>query len=130
MRGECTDPGSKEICGCGVFLDQSDSRGNMCRQLVQSYQCTAARRATLHTHPHLQRERKEANCIWSVKVHQDHCLEINIAVITQEHYQSLLPPPYTHKVPHPQLGSDQYSFGSPQAALFDMEKSEKHTRKQ
>lgn len=48
-----TDPGSMEICGCGVFLGQSDIQDSMCRQLVQSYQCTAARKVTQHTHPHL-----------------------------------------------------------------------------
>lgn len=61
--GGCTDPSSKEICGCGVFLGRSGSRGNTCRQLVQSYQCTAARRATLHTRPRLQGEGEEADGI-------------------------------------------------------------------
>lgn len=59
MRRECADPGSMEICGCGVSLGRSDTRGNMCRQHAQSYQCTAARRATLHTHPRLRRERRQ-----------------------------------------------------------------------
>lgn len=63
MRRWCTDPDSKEICGCGVFLGRSDNLDNMCRQLVQSYQCTAARRAMLHTHPRLQIEGEEAESV-------------------------------------------------------------------
>lgn len=56
--GWTTDLDSKEICGCGVFLGRSDSRGNTCRQLVRSCRCTAAHRGMQHTHPRLWRERE------------------------------------------------------------------------
>lgn len=69
IRRECTDPGSKEICGCGVSLGQSDSRGNMCRQLVQSYQCTAAHRAMPRTHPRLQRREGRQRVDWVCQAH-------------------------------------------------------------
>lgn len=51
-----THPGSRAICGCGVFLGRSGSQGSRCTPPVQSYQCTAAHRATLHTCPRLQAE--------------------------------------------------------------------------
>lgn len=57
-KKEWTDPDSREICGYGACPGQSDSRGNTCRRLVRNYQCTAAHRETLHTHPHLQEHNK------------------------------------------------------------------------
>lgn len=97
MRGKGTDPGSKGICGCGVFLCRSDSRGNRYRWLVQSYRCTAARRVKQHTRPHLQRQWKEAN-----GTRTEHVI-VRIVV-----WKSTLSSPVrTTKVQHPQLLPDQ-----------------------